>query len=447
MEKRLKTFFKRHDDHSPQTTHVPQKGEASNFYFACRNGDIATVKNLISTLPYDRINELQPNGSTPLHAATFYGHEEVVRLLLLKHGCRREQMNLYGFTAYEEAQTDEIRALYRRYSDHNRFAEQSDENNKTFQIVSSSSTQRTDDIDDMNDELIKPNEQWLIGYDNYDEIKQQLDGLTGIKTLLQTRFGRRLIKQAIKSTLGKKDCGYTEEEYAYMADELFSGKALKKILDEHITRDHPEYEHACCLINKFIEQDNIEALLTLYSMETPFYHQLTNRINPLGFPLFMHLPDLKPRYYQGQCYRGIRITRDEFNEYRWALKNKDSVISTVKFASTSIDRYIAEQFAVVEPIPEDRIRVLLIFNFPQPCDTAINLCKIPEYQLPCISNFESEHEVLVAPRTFFRVRNIETNPINGLRVIDLENISGVQRTALGTLAFFLKQEIKSRIRH
>ena len=54
---------------------------------------------------------------------------------------------------------------------------------------------------------------------------------------------------------------------------------------------------------------------------------------------------------------------------------------------------------------------------------------------------------VVAPRTFFRVRNIETDPNHGLRIIHLENISSERRSVLGTLAFFLKQELKNRIRH
>ena len=400
MEKRLKAFFKRDDDqHSPPPSSIvntPHKGEANVFYFACRNGDIDTVKNLLPTLSYDRINELQPNGSTPLHAATYFGHGNIIRLLLDEYGCRRDQTNLYGLTAYEEAQADNIRKIFHRPSYNNRFSDQSDDHENTFQFVSSLSTAKIDLGDDFNDELTKPNEQWLIGYESYDELKKQLDGLNGIKTLLKSRFGRCLIKQ-----LGKKEYAYTEEEYVYMADELFSGNALRKILDEHITRDHPEYEHARYLINQYIEHDNIEALLTLYSMETPFYRQLTIRINPLGFPLFMHLTDLKARYYQGQCYRGIRITREQYNEYRWAWKNKDSVISTVKFASTSVDRFVAEQFAGVDPSLSGKISVLLIFNFPQPCDTAINLGKISEHQLPCISNFENEHEVLPSQTSTF----------------------------------------------
>ena len=55
-------------------------------------------------------------------------------------------------------------------------------------------------------------------------------------------------------------------------------------LNEHITRDHPDYEYARCLIDQYAEDENVEALLKLYTMETPFYQRLGIRINPLALP-------------------------------------------------------------------------------------------------------------------------------------------------------------------
>lgn len=54
--------------------------------------------------------------STPLHAASYYGHKEIVQLLL-QYGCDRSQTNAYGLTAYEEAADEEIRQLFKRPPD------------------------------------------------------------------------------------------------------------------------------------------------------------------------------------------------------------------------------------------------------------------------------------------------------------------------------------------
>ena len=59
------------------------------------------------------INRLEPNGSTSLHAASFYGHKTIVQMLL-QHDAEPRTMNKYYMTPYEEAANDEIRSLFRR---------------------------------------------------------------------------------------------------------------------------------------------------------------------------------------------------------------------------------------------------------------------------------------------------------------------------------------------
>ncbi len=100
------------------TLMMPQESttDTREFYLACRNGDVEFVKDYLTKLPDNKWN---PNHfesgakSTPLHAACFYGHKEIVQLLL-EHGCDRSQLNSHGLTAYEEAANDEIRQLFKR---------------------------------------------------------------------------------------------------------------------------------------------------------------------------------------------------------------------------------------------------------------------------------------------------------------------------------------------
>jgi hypothetical protein len=158
----------------------------------------------------------------------------------------------------------------------------------------------------------------------------------------------------------------------------------------------------------------------------------------------MHLSDLKQRYYQGHSYRGVHLTRHAFNEYRWALRHKDSVLSLLTFASTSIVQDVAERFSANSLPSSDKINALLVFYFPQPCDTAINLSEIPEYQLPCISNYENEKEVLIGPRTFFRVTEIGTDQSNERCTIYLENLCGERQTVFKAVKLLVIDDLKKK---
>ena len=104
------------------------------------------------------LNRLESNGSTGLHAATFFGHVEVVRLLLQKRGVMRHRKNHHGLTAYEEAANDEIRQLFHRPNT-NRFSSDSTDNNEnifdfqTDQLFEDDNRAPDDWVDGVDDEL------------------------------------------------------------------------------------------------------------------------------------------------------------------------------------------------------------------------------------------------------------------------------------------------------
>ncbi|CAF1069963.1 unnamed protein product [Rotaria sordida] len=445
-EKKFKSLLKTRCSNRQELLEDPCVEDASQFYFACRNGDIDTVKQILPSIHYDQLNQLEPNGSTALHAATYFDHVDIVRLLLHEYSCQRNIQDHHDFMAYEKAQTDEMRQLYNRSSNGNRFNGNSTDIKQRFEILSSSSISKIiiDGHDD-DDDVAKPNQRYLIGYETNEEVKSQLDNINSSKVFFQSRIGRYIMGQRMKLKLGKKD-DYDEEEYAYVTSEKFQQESLQKILDEDVTSNHPDYQYCCQLLNEYIQQGTIESLLKLYTLETPFYRKLLSGPSPLQVPLLMHLSDLKQRYYQGYSYRGVQLTEHELNEYRWALKNKDSVLSLLTFASTSINRNVAEKFCAKSSSSSssDKISVLLIFHFSRPCDTAINLGKIPVHQLPCISNFENEDEVLISPRTFFKVTDIEFDQPYEQYTVYLENVCGEQQTMLKALKFFLPDGSKKK---
>jgi hypothetical protein len=393
------------------------------------------------------LNQLEPNGSTALHAATYFNHLDIVHLLLHVYNCQRNLRNRYGFTAYEEAQTDEMRQLYYRPSDENRFNDDSMAFKESFVIVSSSINKTemddSDDADANDDDVEKPHERFLIGYES-NEVKRRVVGLNAIKALFQSSAGRYIMKQGMTFKVAK-DARYTDEEYSYMSHEEFRQKALQKVLDEHVTPIHPTYQFCCKQVKEYVQQGTIESLLKLYTVGSPFYHEIRRWPNPLGFPFFIHLADLKQRYYQGYSYRGVLLTRHDINEYRWALKNKDNILSLFTFQSTSIVRDVAERFSTKSTsLSSDKISALLIFHFPQLCDTAINLSNIPEYQLPSLSVYPEEKEVLVSPQTHFKVKKIEPDQRRERYTIYLECVYGEPCTALKAVRLMLLYELKTR---
>ena len=78
-------------------------------YIAARNGHADMWELLINMGLFD-INDIQYTGSTPLHAATYYGQAKAVKLLL-DYGARTDIKNNFGNLPKDEAMTNEIKEL------------------------------------------------------------------------------------------------------------------------------------------------------------------------------------------------------------------------------------------------------------------------------------------------------------------------------------------------
>ncbi len=145
---------------------------------------------------------------------------------------------------------------------------------------------------------------------------------------------------------------------------------------------------------------------------------------PLAIPLFIHLSNLKDRYFKGRVYRGMNMTYEQLLTYQIAMDTPGTVVQTRAFSSTSMARSIAEGFAHVKRETTERkdLCILFIFDFPNACDQAINLSRISN-DTPCLSEYEDEKEVLILPWTLFEVTKV-TKSINedDLCIVHLTNI-------------------------
>lgn len=90
-------------------------GHASDFYMACREGDLNKINRYLKSLSPREVNKVEEsNNSTALHAAAYFGHANVVKRLL-EIGANVHTRNGYGNTAEDEAKTQEIKDLFKPY--------------------------------------------------------------------------------------------------------------------------------------------------------------------------------------------------------------------------------------------------------------------------------------------------------------------------------------------
>jgi len=115
------------------------------------------------------------------------------------------------------------------------------------------------------------------------------------------------------------------------------------------------------------------------------------------------------------------------------METPGTLLQTSSFSSTSMDRYIAEQFAYLKTEKNAKdLCVLFIFDFPEICDQAINLSRL-SIDTPCLSEYEDEKEVLILPWTLFEVTRVrKATDDDDLYTIYLTNVMIPRKNLLST---------------
>ncbi|CAF3377421.1 unnamed protein product [Rotaria sp. Silwood2] len=379
----------------------------SDLYKACRDGDEDLAQDLLISLEYSNVNHLEPNGSSALHVAAFFGHVNIVRLLLDFHVDRR-QRNRYGLTAYQEAKTDEIRQLFHRPI---------------------GARQRL--CDDQSSLLVFFNEH------NSNELEEHVPSpwvnqLETDRRISQYRQLLSMAKYLWSSEWGQKYFTF----YTRFIDQnntinlKYFIRRFEQLINENFPPNSAQYPAIRALFDEYQQTGRPESLLTLYTLDSPFYTLMTDSIDNSSIFIFLiwkYLNTLTSRFFRGTSYRGLSVTYDDLRAYQWALEKNDRIIGIFRFCSSSTERSVAEFYG--EMASFDRIPTLMVFNFDRPYNGAIQLYSSSN-DIPCISNFENEREVLILPGTLFRVWKIEMDEHTGHHIIYLNHIPEAENPRL-----------------
>lgn len=327
----------------------------SPLYQACRNNDTQTVEDILSDMSVEKLNQLEPNGSTSLHAAAYYGHLEIVCLLLDK-GAVSTIKNKFGLTAAEEARTDEIRKLFEKRVTH---------------------------VD----------EDRFIGHAN------SIEWLTVNERAAEyAAFYQASLKKAYGDGLNR------ELLLLYLL-QIYQ----KKPIGMH---------QVIFLVDLFFKNKDDNLIVTAYTVESDFYRTLNadlakmikhqNRFRteveleceaPGALAAFIsYSPTLLKLSFEGETFRGMLITKSDLNQYK-----AGSIIMVKSFLSTSKDRSVSEWFANQKQ-PQKGASSESI-RFPAICHYKI---RYPNSSLAIenISIHKKEQEVLILPLTVFKVNSV-----------------------------------------
>ncbi|CAF1502310.1 unnamed protein product [Rotaria sordida] len=322
----------------------------SELYLACRNGDIDTVKRLLPSLTLHDINRMEPNGSTALHAASYYGHYDIVKLLL-EMGAVRSIINKYDMTPADEAGTLEIKLLFRRRPEEAQARFISTGHNVEWQ---KSAAGRAVKIAAHNLAYCNPFENMTTAYKS---IVQAIE-LRDSKDMNQ-------IKYFLDKACETNDASYLLR--AYTAETDFYRRLNIRSAQLNARRGHPDPN------------------LYLKEWSLAYNAQL------IKDPTFQRF------HWTGKTYRGMIITEFELQLYN----RVGNGIVNHAFLSTSKDREVALSFAS-SPSPGE-ISVICVYTITQDW-SALDIEKISEYP--------EEREVLIVPNMHFRITKFtKGNPI------------------------------------
>ena len=333
-----------------------QEESLSEFYIACCEGNINKVKQLLSSMSIERINRFESNGSTALHAASHYKHEEIVQFLLENGACRTLTSLSSHSTPYNETQDENIRSLL-------------------SSRPISPSTKR------FNNSLLKA--EWYLDTSRAAKWKKQLS-----ESLRPTLSFREIILH-LKENYLRKHIQLSSRQYEQIC--WYFTHAYDENDATYIIRAYTSTTEFHSIVNRHLAQH----LLDSFRWDTP-QDSITKCVADLA-SIFIYRPrELSSLTFTGIVYRGLLLHESEctFSEGKKILNRS--------FLSTSKQRSIALLFAgspseITTNKKPLQYRVLCIYNIRNK-ETALDISSKSE--------IPDEHEVLIMPLCAFQVQSV-----------------------------------------
>ncbi|CAF1126053.1 unnamed protein product [Rotaria sordida] len=353
-------------------------------YHLCKENEVEKVQNILPFIGnINIINKIQSStGSTCLHVACYYGHGDMVKILL-EYGALHCIRNLrHNLTPYEEATSDDIKQLF---VEHQKLFSHNDYDYIEWSMVG--------------DDLLEKRRKFRQAIDLY-------------KTYDNHHLVSKLLVEVIHYYLNEylmnqnNDNVNSKDEIIRKQIETIEGyfkEAIEK--QDYLTY----FVKAYTLTNFFYKVLNKD--LALYILEyfdtTKTFSSNYRLVNCLVHivTLLIHHPNLPKYQYQGVCYRGMRITKNDLDQYQL-----DQHILNRAFLSTSIDPQVAEMFAGVGQqsqmryTPQDHCAL----QYSCLCRYLIKQ-KSTAIDVQSLSTRPDEKEILILPFIVFKVIAIKRN--------------------------------------
>ncbi|CAF1276589.1 unnamed protein product [Rotaria sordida] len=346
---------------STTTQTVASSNVCSDFYLACRHNNLDEVQKLLPTMTLDDVDRMEPNGSTALHAASYHGHQGIVKFLL-ENGANRAIPNKYKCLPYDEAKNDDIKELFLRMPNSDR-------------LVSSTGAIEWELIDD--------------------------DDVLG-KAVQERHIIKSLYDNVTKTTPIDKMFENIEKNYINKGLNTIGGiEKIRRFFRQATEKKDPIW------------------IITAYTAETDFYRVLNTEIatgttkyqseRRYIIALISHHHSLEKLTFIGDAYRVMQINNDDLKKYQI-----DHLLMTKSFLSSSIDRKVVELYArQQDEAAQSQIGTKARLKVDGTIIKSWILCKYrikhrrTALHIEDLSQYANEGEILIMPYSVFKIKKIE----------------------------------------